>query len=87
MKSKLCMICSAKFPDGTEHECPPDAKKRFAAEMFARNIQLLPKSKRMRHAREVMPGITPAQVAAIVDGEMEWAELYRMFGVEMAVLS
>ncbi len=89
VSGKTCMVCSAAFPAGTEHECPPGVRKRFDVDMWTRQIQLTftnrgrgwGKAAALKKARETKPDITPAQVAAIGEGTIERAEVYGWFGI------
>lgn len=86
---KVCMVCAARFPEGTEHECPPDVRKRFHISMWTRHIQVTwnnrgkgyGKAAALKFARQTLPNITAAQVAVIGTGEIEWAEVCSWFGV------
>ena len=86
----LCLVCSATFAEGTEHECPREVRRRWEAQMWARYIQRTyqnsgkgwGKTAALKLARQTLPNITPAQVAAIGTGEIEWSEVYGWFGLE-----
>lgn len=85
----FCIICSAKFPKGTEHECPPGVAERFAAQEWTRYVQNIyhargpgrGKAAALRLAQERMPAITKAQLKLIASGDVEWTEIYSWFGI------